>query len=59
MTAIQPSPIQELSAKNDVEFNNVFRDNHLRLFHYSLQLVGDREDALDITQETFLRLHRH
>lgn len=58
MTAIQPSPIQEL-ATGHAEFTGVFRDYNLRLFHYALQLVGDREDALDITQETFLRLHRH
>jgi RNA polymerase sigma-70 factor (ECF subfamily) len=58
MTAIQPSPVQELTAEH-AELSAVFRDYNVRVFHYALQLVGDREDALDITQETFLRLHRH
>lgn len=58
MTAIQPSPVQELTTGH-TELSAVFRDYHVRVFHYALQLVGDREDALDITQETFLRLHRH
>lgn len=30
----------------------------LRTFHFALQLVGNREDAMDVTQDAFLRLHR-
>ena len=58
MTAIQSSPVQEM-AEGHNEIAQVFREYHTRLFHYALQLVGDREDAMDITQDTFLRLHRH
>jgi RNA polymerase sigma-70 factor (ECF subfamily) len=58
MTAIQSSPIASM-VESPSEITEVFREYHTRLFHYALQLVGDREDAMDITQETFLRLHRH
>lgn len=58
MTAIQSSPVQTMVEANS-EISAVFREYHVRLFHYALQLVGDREDAMDITQEVFLRLHRH
>ena len=58
MTAIQSSPVQTMVESN-AEITTVFREYHVRLFHYALQLVGDREDAMDITQEVFLRLHRH
>ena len=58
MTAIQTSPVRNMVAANE-ELTEVFREYHTRLFHYALQLVGDREDAMDITQEAFLRLHRH
>jgi RNA polymerase sigma-70 factor, ECF subfamily len=58
MTAIQSSAIEEVAA-GEADLPGVFRLYNLRVFHYALQLVGNREDALDITQETFLRLHRH
>lgn len=58
MTAIQTTTLQQ-STSGEAEIADIFRLHHLRVFHYSLQLVGNRDDALDITQETFLRLHRH
>ncbi len=58
ITAIESSPVRNMTEAN-AEISAVFREYHLRLFHYALQLVGDREDAMDITQEVFLRLHRH
>ncbi|MCC6263325.1 MAG: sigma-70 family RNA polymerase sigma factor [Bryobacterales bacterium] len=58
ITAIESSPVRNMTEAN-AEISAVFREYHLRLFHYALQLVGDREDAMDITQETFLRLQRH
>lgn len=37
----------------------LFREHHLRAYHFTLQLTGNPEDAMDITQEAFLRVHRH
>jgi len=37
----------------------LFNEYKLRAFHFALQMVGNREDAMDLTQEAFLRLHRH
>lgn len=58
ISAIESSPVRNIAEAN-AEISAVFREYHARLFHYALQLVGDREDAMDITQEVFLRLHRH
>jgi RNA polymerase sigma factor (sigma-70 family) len=58
MTATQTTIAEEV-ASQEADLAGVFRLYHLRVFHYALQLVGNRDDALDITQETFLRLHRH
>jgi RNA polymerase sigma-70 factor (ECF subfamily) len=41
------------------EFTGLVRAYKLRAFHFALQLVGHSEDALDLTQEAFLRVHRH
>lgn len=35
------------------------REYRVRAYHFALQMVGNSEDALDVTQEAFLRLHRH
>lgn len=58
MIAIQSTTMQE-TASVETDISDIFRQYHTRVFHYALQLVGNREDALDVTQETFLRLHRH
>lgn len=47
-----------VSAESD-EFTALVKQYRLRAFHFALQMVGNREDALDLTQEAFLRLHRH
>ena len=41
------------------EFNLLVKQYRLRAFHFALQLVGDREDAMDITQDAFLKVHRN
>jgi RNA polymerase sigma-70 factor (ECF subfamily) len=37
----------------------VVREYRVRAYHFALQMLGNSEDALDVTQEAFLRLHRH
>lgn len=41
------------------EFDSYFKEYRLRIFHFALQLVGNREDAMDVTQEAFLKAHRN
>jgi RNA polymerase sigma-70 factor (ECF subfamily) len=41
------------------EFAGLVRDYKLRAFHFALQMVGHTEDAMDLTQEAFIRVHRH
>jgi RNA polymerase sigma-70 factor (ECF subfamily) len=41
------------------DLSAVVREYRVRAFHFALQLLGNPEDALDVTQEAFLRLHRH
>lgn len=47
-----------VNAKVD-EFTSMVREYKLRGYRFALQMVGNSEDALDLTQEAFLRLHRH
>ena len=39
------------------EFAAVVADHRTRLFGFLLQMVGNREDAMDLLQEGFLKLH--
>ncbi len=36
-----------------------FQEHKRRAYQFALQMVGDPDDALELTQEAFLRLHRH
>lgn len=38
-------------------FVRFFRDTSRRAFVYALQLAGNRDDAMDLVQEAYLRLH--
>ena len=41
------------------ELTALVREHRAKAFHYILQMVGNREDAMDLTQEAFLKIHRH
>ncbi|MBI1354518.1 MAG: sigma-70 family RNA polymerase sigma factor [Acidobacteria bacterium] len=43
----------------ETEFDSYFKEYRVRVFHFALQLVGNREDAMDVTQEAFLKAHRN
>ena len=49
-TEVAPAPAADI-----VEF---FTRQKRSAFHFALQMTGNREDALDLMQEGFLRLHR-
>lgn len=38
-------------------FGRFFRETNRKAFAFALQLTGNREDAMDITQEAYLRMH--
>lgn len=38
-------------------FGRFFRETSRRAFAFALQLAGNRDDAMDIVQEAYLRLH--
>lgn len=54
--------VAQVGARVKVEgedLSAVVREYRVRAYHFALQLLGNSEDALDVTQEAFLRLHRH
>jgi len=59
MAAMEQAVVEVSAATEEGDFAELFRQHKLRAFHYALQMVGNREDAMDVTQEAFLRLHRH
>jgi len=59
MAALQTAVSEVSVAEREDEFLELFQQYRLKAFHYALQTVGNHEDAMDVTQEAFLRLHRH
>ena len=55
----QPMALEATINTSESELAGVFREFRQRIYHFALQKVGNPDDALDITQDTFLRLHRH
>ena len=39
-------------------FEEIFRVYHTRIYHYVYRLVGNAEDAQDLTQDSFLKAYR-
>jgi RNA polymerase sigma-70 factor, ECF subfamily len=52
------SPAGTQDAGPTVDSAAVAERYRISIYHYILRLVGDRERADDLTQETFLRVHR-
>ncbi len=59
MAAVDTAVAEVSVAQSEAEFVDLFRQYKLKAYHYALQTVGNSEDAMDVTQEAFLRLHRH
>ena len=60
MTAATPMPAMpaEQSAENgQASFAEFFERGRKKAYCFALHLTGDREEAMDITQEAYLRLH--
>lgn len=59
MAAIEAAVAQVSRVEQEAEFTELFAQYRLRAYHYALQMLGNPDDALEVTQEAFLRLHRH
>lgn len=57
MTAARAIPMSANEAEQAGSFVRFFRDTSRRAFVYALQLAGNRDDAMDLVQEAYLRLH--
>jgi len=57
--AVQAAVAEVSAADTESDLIDLFRQYKLKAFHYALQTVGNVDDAMDVTQEAFLRLHRH
>jgi len=56
MARTQADP--EPTAAEDNGLAEFFQQHKRRAYVFALQMVGDPEDAMELTQEAFLRLHR-
>jgi len=59
MAAIPVAVAQVSRFEPEAEFAELFAQYRLRAYYYALQMLGNPDDALEVTQEAFLRLHRH
>jgi RNA polymerase sigma-70 factor, ECF subfamily len=50
--------INATKSGNDVSFESLWEENHVRLYQHCYHLLGAREDAEDACQETFLKAWR-
>jgi RNA polymerase sigma-70 factor (ECF subfamily) len=58
MIALSPSAGESAPAGQPAQAVDLFRSHQRRAFQFALQLLGNADDALDIVQEAFLRVHR-
>lgn len=54
---IQAAEMEVLVTANPEEFTALVTDFRTRAFAFLLQMVGNREDAMDLLQDGFLKLH--
>jgi RNA polymerase sigma-70 factor (ECF subfamily) len=53
------SDMAQLAAGHDVALNNLMERHAPRLFNYLLRALQNEEDAADLAQETFARVHQN
>jgi RNA polymerase sigma-70 factor (ECF subfamily) len=51
--------LEALAGGQPGAFDQFYRDHHARIFNLVARIVGDPDDAADITQEVFLRAYAH
>jgi RNA polymerase sigma-70 factor, ECF subfamily len=63
---VHPSPASSIdreastaSASRSEWFEQLYDSSHARIYNLAARIVGDRDDAADVTQEVFLRAFTH
>jgi|YNPNPStandDraft_1061719.scaffolds.fasta_scaffold03922_8 RNA polymerase sigma factor (sigma-70 family) len=59
MPPTSEAALEGASAGQAVTLAAFFQQHKRRAYQFALQMVGDPDDAMELTQEAFLRLHRH
>ena len=57
MTAGELMVAQRVETREDLSFDEIFESYHERIYNCIYRLVGNPEEAHDLTQETFLRAY--
>jgi RNA polymerase sigma-70 factor (ECF subfamily) len=58
-TTDEPGPFERAREGDDAAFGELVGEHERTVLRAAWRLVGNAEDARDIAQEVFLRLHRH
>jgi len=59
MAVLTQASVEVARAAPADEFSRLVGEYRLRAFHFALQIVGNREDAMDVTQDAFIKVHRN
>ena len=59
MAAVDAAIVEAKVTESDGEFVELFREYRRKAYQFAFQMVGNADDAMDVTQDAFLRLHRH
>ncbi|HJO21957.1 MAG: sigma-70 family RNA polymerase sigma factor [Myxococcota bacterium] len=51
--------VERWQSGDEAAFETLVRRHERRVFGLLMRMLGNRDDALDVSQETFLSLHRH
>lgn len=58
-SAVRDTQFEALADAQPAVFECFYRDHHARIYNLAARIVGDPDDAADITQEVFLRAYTH
>jgi len=60
-TVVDPDAdlVERWQAGDEAAFESLVRRHERRVFGLVMRMLGDREEAADVSQEAFLSLHRH
>jgi RNA polymerase sigma-70 factor (ECF subfamily) len=51
--------MQALRSEDDLALNRIMGRHREKIFHYLIRILQDEEEALDLAQETFVRVYLH